>query len=145
MDIDGESLLKPMEGVQPIRIFYCYAREDKRYRDLLEKYLSTMKRSAWVSSWHDSMINAGEDWERRIDEQIKAANVILLLISPDFMHSNYCYGVDYIRYWTLDGEPNFDSRYSYQQITDRDEVAIKVIASCFYLERDVLLFQYKYS
>lgn len=94
MDIDSEGSLRPMEGVQPIRIFYCYAREDKRYRDMLENYLSTMKRSTWVSSWHDSMINAGEDWERKIDEQIKAANVILLLISPDFMHSNYCYGVE---------------------------------------------------
>lgn len=94
MDIGNGSSGTSIESTQPIKIFYCYARKDKRFRDMLEKYLSTMKRSNWVSSWHDGMIEAGEDWERKIDEQIKAANVIFLLISPDFMASDYCYGVE---------------------------------------------------
>ena len=95
MDIENGSLKWALiEPMKPIKLFYCYAREDKRFRNMLERYLSTMKRSSWVSSWHDGMINAGDDWKQKIDEQIRAADVILLLISPDFMSSDYCYGVE---------------------------------------------------
>jgi tetratricopeptide (TPR) repeat protein len=95
MDRDNVGDEGPLAGpIKPIKIFYCYAREDKRFRKMLEVYLSSIKRSHWVSSWHDGMINAGEDWERKIDEEIRAANIILLLISPDFIASDYCYGVE---------------------------------------------------
>ena len=93
MNIHNEGSAMPIEPDPPIKIFYCYAQEDRRFRDMVEKHLSTLKRSSWVSSWHDGMINAGEDWAQKIDEQIKAANIILLLISPDFMHSDYWYGI----------------------------------------------------
>jgi len=70
-----------------VKIFYCYAREDQALRDELEKHLGMMKRQ-------DQNISAGKQWENEIDTHLNTANIILLLISPDFMNSDYCYSVE---------------------------------------------------
>src|SRR6266566_2799310 len=77
---------------QEIKLFYCYAREDKPLRDELEKHLSWLKRRYQLTNWHDREILPGEEWEQAIDTHLNTAHLILLLISPDFMASEYCYG-----------------------------------------------------
>src|SRR5205823_14792646 len=80
-----------------IEIFFCYAREDERLRQGLEKQLRALRRQGLISVWHDRDINAGTEWEKEIDKHLNAAQVILLLISPDFMDSDYCYSSEMIR------------------------------------------------
>jgi tetratricopeptide (TPR) repeat protein len=75
-----------------IKLFYCYAREDKLLRDELEKHLSWLKRRYHLTNWHDREILPGEEWEQAIDKHLNTAHLILLLISPDFMASDYCFG-----------------------------------------------------
>src|SRR4051812_13771610 len=75
-----------------IKIFYCYAHEDEALRNELEKHLRPLRRSGLISEWHDRQIEAGTDWEREIERHLNTASIILLLISPDFIYSNYCYG-----------------------------------------------------
>src|SRR6266699_665483 len=77
---------------QEIKLFYCYAREDKPLRDELEKHLSWLKRRYQLTNWHDREILPGEEWEQAIHKHLNSAHLILLLISPDFMASEYCYG-----------------------------------------------------
>lgn len=77
---------------QEIRLFYCYARKDKRLRDELEIHLSWLKRRYQLTNWHDREILPGEEWEQAIDKNLNTAHLILLLISPNFMASDYCYG-----------------------------------------------------
>jgi len=77
---------------QEIKLFYCYAREDKPLRDELEKHLAWLKRRYQLTNWHDREILPGEEWEQAIDRHLNTAHLILLLISPDFMASDYCYG-----------------------------------------------------
>jgi tetratricopeptide (TPR) repeat protein len=77
-----------------VNIFYCYARKDQELRDELEKHLGMMQRQDHITSWHDRDISAGKQWENEIDLHLNTANIILLLISPDFMHSDYSYGVE---------------------------------------------------
>src|SRR5690348_5753018 len=77
---------------QEIKLFYCYAREDKLLCDELEKHLSWLKRHYHLTNWHDREILPGEEWEQAIDIHLNTAHLILLLISPDFMASEYCYG-----------------------------------------------------
>lgn len=77
---------------QEIKLFYCYAREDRPLRDELEKHLSWLMRRYRLTNWHDREILPGEAWEEAIDEHLNAAHLILLLISSDFMASDYCYG-----------------------------------------------------
>jgi tetratricopeptide (TPR) repeat protein len=47
-----------------------------------------------IEIWHDRDISAGTDWEQRIQSHLNEAQIILLLVSPDFMVSDYCYGIE---------------------------------------------------
>jgi len=75
-----------------IKLFYCYARADKPLRDELEKHLAWLKRRYHLTNWHDRELLPGEEWEQAIDTHLNTAHLILLLISPDFIASDYCYG-----------------------------------------------------
>lgn len=87
-----------------IKVFYCYAREDKALRTMLEKHLANLQRQMLITSWSDRDINAGKEWAKEIGTNLNTADIILLLISPDFMHSEYCYSVEMKR--ALEREKN---------------------------------------
>ena len=77
-----------------IKVFYSYARADDKLRNELEKHLSLLKRQGEISAWHDREIGAGQEWAKEIDAHLNSADLILLLVSPDFMASDYCYDVE---------------------------------------------------
>ena len=87
---DAAILKEPL----PIKIFYCYAHEDKDLRDRIDKHLGVLKRLEQVTGWYDREIQAGTEWEREIEAHLITANIILLLVSSDFVNSDYCYGVE---------------------------------------------------
>ena len=78
----------------PIEVFYSYAHEDESLRAELEKHLSLLKRQRLIAGWHDRQILAGTDWSQAIDTHLERASVILLLVSADFLASDYCYGIE---------------------------------------------------
>ncbi|MDA2937875.1 toll/interleukin-1 receptor domain-containing protein [Acidobacteria bacterium AH-259-A15] len=80
-----------------VTVFFAYAREDEELRDKVEIHLSLQKKQSLISTWHDREIAPGKDWEQEIDQQINSANVILLLISADFIDSDYCWGKEMAR------------------------------------------------
>jgi len=79
---------------QPIEVFFSYSREDKLLRKKLDTHLSSLKRQGVISSWHDRQIVAGSEWEEEIDRHMRTADIILLLISPNFVDSKYCYEIE---------------------------------------------------
>ena len=78
----------------PRSVFISYAHEDEPLRQQLEIHLSLLRRQGLIADWHDRQILAGQEWERDIDEHLEAAAITLLLISPDFLASDYCYGIE---------------------------------------------------
>jgi tetratricopeptide (TPR) repeat protein len=78
----------------PISIFYAYAHQDESFRHELEKHLSLLHRQGQIIAWHDRHIIPGSNWAQDIDTHLDSASVILLLISTDFLASDYCYGVE---------------------------------------------------
>lgn len=72
-------------------VFFSYSHADEDLRDQLEKQLSTLKRQRVIETWHDRRIGAGNEIDRAISERIETDDVILLLVSPDFIASDYCY------------------------------------------------------
>src|SRR5438270_350275 len=78
----------------PVEIFYSYAHEDERLRKALDKQLSLLKRDGLITSWYDHKISAGKEWESEIDAHLHSAQIILLLISSDFIASDYCYSIE---------------------------------------------------
>jgi tetratricopeptide (TPR) repeat protein len=83
--------LLPPEAIQ---IFISYAHEDQAFRDLLGKHLASLARIGFVTQWYDGNIRAGAQWAEEIYQHLNTADIILLLVSPDFMHSDFCYHVE---------------------------------------------------
>src|SRR5437763_1802376 len=76
-----------------IQIFYSYSPNDASQQMRLEQHLSGLWHRRVISSWHNRAILLGVDWKQQIDEHLNTADIILLLISPNFMSSQYCYGM----------------------------------------------------
>lgn len=74
-----------------ISLFFSYSHADEALRDQLEKQLAMLKRQGIISTWHDRRIGAGQDIDRAINANMEVADIILLLVSPDFIASDYCY------------------------------------------------------
>ena len=78
----------------PIKLFYSYAHEDEALRERLEVHLKLLKRQGIIQDWHDRDISAGSEWAKQISHHLETADIILLLISPDFIASDYCWDVE---------------------------------------------------
>ena len=78
----------------PLEIFCCYAREDQPLLKKLRIHLAPLQRQGLITIWCDTDINAGAEWEKDIKKHLNTAQIILLLISPDFMASDYCYSTE---------------------------------------------------
>lgn len=76
------------------RIFISYSHKDENLRAELEKHLVILRRQGVVDVWTDHCIRAGESLDKAISEGLEASDIILLLVSVDFLHSDYCYGVE---------------------------------------------------
>lgn len=79
---------------KPFEIFFSYSHKDQRLRDQLETQLSLLKREGLITSWYDHKITAGHEWAGKIDEHLNSAQIILLLISANFIASDYCYDIE---------------------------------------------------
>lgn len=75
-------------------VFISYSHRDKELRNELEKHLSNLKRQNIIASWSDGNISPGTEWEPQIMEHLKRAQIILLLVSADFMASDFCYSIE---------------------------------------------------
>jgi TIR domain/Effector-associated domain 9 len=75
-----------------VKVFFSYSHKDEALRDELETHLSMMKYEGLIEPWHDRKILPGVDWENAIDDNLEVADIILLLVSVNFVASPYCYG-----------------------------------------------------
>ncbi len=80
--------------MEPVDLFYSYAHEDESLRDELAGHLKIMERRKVIRSWHDRRIVPGLKWDIEIDRQLEAADLVLLLISADFINSDYIWGYE---------------------------------------------------
>ena len=78
-------------SIQPVELFFSYAHKDEELREGLETHLKILQRQNVIKCWHDRQIIPGSDFAGQIDEHLESAGIILLLISADFLASDYCY------------------------------------------------------
>src|SRR6266487_3755777 len=78
----------------PVKIFLCYAHEDEMLLKQLKKHLKPLERQGLIEIWYDREIKAGTVWKHEISQHLNDAQIILLLVSPDFINSEYCYGTE---------------------------------------------------
>jgi hypothetical protein len=79
------------ERPQAIRVFYSYSHKDEAFREELDAHLAQLRRASFIEAWHDRKILPGEQWEDAISQNLEAANIVILLVSADFLNSDYCY------------------------------------------------------
>ncbi|MEO8593066.1 MAG: TIR domain-containing protein [Candidatus Solibacter sp.] len=79
---------------RPAKLFCSYSHADERFRSQLEKHLALLSQQDAIHVWHDRRIEPGTEWKREIDENLEEADIVLLLISADFMASQYCMGIE---------------------------------------------------
>lgn len=76
------------------RIFFSYCHADEIFCDMLQKHLAALKYQGLIETWHDRQIRAGDQFENTIDRELNEAEIILLLVSSDFISSRYCYEIE---------------------------------------------------
>jgi hypothetical protein len=78
-------------------LFFSYSHRDETLRDQLETHLAMLKRQGFIEAWHDRRITAGEELDQAINASLEAADIVLLLVSSDFLASDYCYDKEMLR------------------------------------------------
>lgn len=78
----------------PATVFFSYSHHDEDLRDQLEKHLSILKRQGVIETWHDRRLTAGDDIDVGIADNMERADIVLFLVSSDFLASDYCYDVE---------------------------------------------------
>lgn len=77
-----------------MRVFISYSHRDEPYKDALDTHLAALKRLDKIQVWQDRRIDAGTEWDEVIRAELAAADIILLLVSPDFLASQYIWEVE---------------------------------------------------
>jgi hypothetical protein len=102
--VSSEHALRLLQGEPPfpkdlppttkaIQVFYSYAQQDKDLLVNMEKQLVLLKRLGLITDWHDDRIRAGQETKREIEKHFSSAQIILLLVSANFMASETCYDI----------------------------------------------------
>ena len=81
----------------PVEVFISYSHKDKLLRDQMAIQLSNLRRQEVIRDWFDGDIIPGTEWRKQIQQHLESAQIILLLISADFMASEFCYSIEMTR------------------------------------------------
>lgn len=79
------------EPRRPITIFIAYAYKDRRFLDKIEQILKTLMMQNWNIAWITGEVAINMEWENRSEDYLNRVDLILLLVSPDFIATKFCY------------------------------------------------------
>ena len=77
-----------------MKLFVSYSHVDKELKDRLVKHLRPLEHENLIEVWVDHQIKAGDDWDKEIAKKLSEADIVLTLVSIDFINSKYCYDVE---------------------------------------------------
>jgi hypothetical protein len=80
-----------MAGSKPLRtkVFISYSHEDQPWLERLQVHLKPLEREGVIDRWDDTRITAGQKWKSEIQKALDQARVAVLLISADFLASDF--------------------------------------------------------
>jgi hypothetical protein len=73
----------------PVQIFINYAHQDQKFVQQLERHLSPLEREGLITTSSDRKIRAGEEWSLAVSNALRNSEIILVLVSADYMASSY--------------------------------------------------------
>ncbi|HET9920290.1 MAG TPA: TIR domain-containing protein [Ktedonobacteraceae bacterium] len=81
--------MSPTTEQKAFHIFCSYAYTDETFLKELEKHLVVLRRQNLIADWYEREVVPGVNWKDEIDTHLKTAKLVLFLISPDFIASDY--------------------------------------------------------
>lgn len=79
------------------RVFVSYSHGDERLLNELQIHLSPLRRMNLIETWDEGEVEARQDWREKINENLKRADLFILLVSPNFIASDYCFETEFAR------------------------------------------------
>src|SRR5215471_16136761 len=76
------------------KVFFSYSEKDEELRQKLAAHLAVLQHNGRLETWYDRQIPVGSDWDKAIHEKLESADLIVFLISADFLASNYCFDIE---------------------------------------------------
>ena len=80
------------DQTKPISLFCSYSHKDADLRRKLETHLSALRHGGLIAEWNDRKLEPGDAWKDKIDRHLTSADIVLLLVSSDFLASDYSWG-----------------------------------------------------
>jgi hypothetical protein len=77
--------------MRPIEIFFSYSHKDRKLMDVVRRQFIVFEREGLIIKWYDREILPGQELDQEISVRLQRAKIILLLVSPHFIESKYCY------------------------------------------------------
>lgn len=128
-------------------IFISYAHEDEIYKDKLIKQLATLKRQQLIETWNDHDLVAGE-WDSQIETAMENADIFLLLITDNFLSSDYIMSKEVIRAYEKYKEGTVKIFPIICDYCDWEDAPISELETAFHgvdkVEKNVWLGRFKY-
>lgn|GEM_PF-2374277 len=79
-------------GDTPLKVFISYSHKDESFKDELVIMLSSLQRRGVIDAWQDRRIEPGLEWLQSIQEAMNECQIALLLVSSDFLASEFIVG-----------------------------------------------------
>jgi hypothetical protein len=77
-----------------LKVFVSYSHADEKLKESVLRHLKPLERMNLITEWHDRKLVAGDNWGDEISSNLEEADIVLLLVSIDFINSKYCYDVE---------------------------------------------------
>lgn len=90
----GAVALSTSARATALSLFVSYSHADEGVKKQLEKHLHPLERMSLVKKWSDRQIRPGQEWDRVISDNLRTANLVVILVSVDFLNSSYCYDIE---------------------------------------------------
>lgn len=81
-------------GGEALQVFVSYSHTDEKLKDAVLKHLKPLERMGLIAEWNDRKLLAGDAWGDEISRKLESADIVLLLVSIDFINSKYCYDIE---------------------------------------------------
>lgn len=88
------------------KVFVSYSKTDTGHLNKLENHLSVLKRNGTIATWNCRKLLPGEKWDGKIKKELEEADLILFLVSDDFLATDYIWDVEIKRAIERDNDPS---------------------------------------
>ena len=79
---------------RPLNLFFSYTCKQKHWLNKLKEHLAVLVQEGYLQTWDDFQINPGDIWAETINMNLLNSDIVLFLVTPNFMGSDYAFNVE---------------------------------------------------